>query len=148
MLSLAAERTVGETQMTVVGQYVRVHAICSPNLEIDHDRRLNSSTALNPKTLPFVPVPHIVPHIVVTITNCSQDEVMHELPADSTSTAAMITAIMKHINKSSTEIKKFTGDHLEYEHFIRQFHTKIVNNIDEYDERIKYNKGWLELFEQ
>jgi hypothetical protein len=63
---------------------------------------------------------------------------MHELTDSSTSTAAMITAIVKHMNKPSTDIKKFTGDPLEYKRLMRQFHTKIVNNTDDYDERMNY----------
>ena len=47
-------------------------------------------------------------------------------------------AIIHHLKKPATEIKKFAGNPLEYRKFLRQFHSKVVLNCENDDEKMNY----------
>ena len=65
----------------------------------------------------------------------------HESRDSTISSNASVNAlqsIVKHLKKPLTEIKKFGGDPLEYQRFLRQFKTRIIANCEDYDERLNY----------
>ena len=46
--------------------------------------------------------------------------------------------VIKEMRKPNPEIKKFSGDPLDYRKFMRQFHAKIVANTDNNDEKMTF----------
>jgi len=81
---------------------------------------------------------HSVTSPAENITHAVPGDTCHQCSANSVSTDAMFLSIVKHMNMPSSDITKFTGDPLQYKRFMRQFQTKIINNTDDYDERMNY----------
>ncbi|CAG2211289.1 unnamed protein product [Mytilus edulis] len=59
-------------------------------------------------------------------------------PTDQNNNSEAITAIVKNLRKPMPEIKRFSGDPLEFRKFVRQFTVKIVQNSDTEDEKMNY----------
>ncbi|XP_033758237.1 uncharacterized protein LOC117340586 [Pecten maximus] len=57
---------------------------------------------------------------------------------DSSHSQTVVQSVVQHLRKPVAEVKKFSGDPLEYRRFIRQFHSKVVINTDDDDERMNY----------
>jgi hypothetical protein len=60
----------------------------------------------------------------------------HGTSGNSDSTALM--AVVRHLNKPTSEIRKFGGNPLEYHRFLRQFQSRIVSNCDSFDEKLNF----------
>ncbi|XP_045161949.2 uncharacterized protein LOC123526762 [Mercenaria mercenaria] len=46
--------------------------------------------------------------------------------------------VTRELNKPKSEIIKFEGNPMDYNRFIRQFQTRVLNNTDSYDERMNF----------
>ena len=57
---------------------------------------------------------------------------------DNNKNEAAILSVVRHLSKPACEIKKFSGDPLEYTKFMRQFQSKVVNNCEDDDERLSF----------
>ena len=49
-----------------------------------------------------------------------------------------LLSVVRHLNKPTAELQKFSGDPMQYQRFIRQFKTRIVDFCDDYDEKLTY----------
>jgi hypothetical protein len=47
-------------------------------------------------------------------------------------------AVVRHLRKPVSDLRKFDGNPLEYRKFMRQFRSKIVNNSEDDDERLNF----------
>ena len=48
------------------------------------------------------------------------------------------TSMVKHLRMPISEVKRFGGNCMEYKKFIRQFHSKVIQNTDNDDERMNF----------
>ena len=87
---------------------------------------------------------NLIEELAISDTHCKfldvdcESQKKHSSRASSVgndSTALM--AVVRHLNKPTSEIKKFSGNPVEFHRFMRQFETRVVVNCDTYDE--KYN---------
>jgi len=62
---------------------------------------------------------------------------------DASSGGKTFMAVVCHLNKLTSGLKKFGGNPLEYQSFMRQFKTKVLMNCNDVDavhnQRTKYN---------
>ncbi|XP_074651595.1 uncharacterized protein LOC141906248 [Tubulanus polymorphus] len=93
---------------------VKVEDWLKSNKGIDSD--------LSPGAQPFVPVLPL------------ENDVHIKDPPELTDTQA----IVRHLNKPTSQLKRFDGDPLEYNRFVRQFKHKIIANSDDKDECMNY----------
>ena len=49
-----------------------------------------------------------------------------------------VSHVARLLNKPPTEVRKFSGDPLDYKRFLRQFHSRVVVNTDTDEERMNY----------
>ena len=49
-----------------------------------------------------------------------------------------MSSIVKHLRQPSAEVKKFGGNPLDYQKFLRQFHSKVELNCETSDEKMNY----------
>ena len=47
-------------------------------------------------------------------------------------------SVLRHMRKPISDVKKFGGDPLEYQKFMRQFNSRVVINCDDYNEKLNY----------
>ena len=49
-----------------------------------------------------------------------------------------LLSLVQHLNKPTSVIDKFDGDPLRYQHFMRQFRSRVVNNCNDSEERLNF----------
>ena len=100
----------------------------TPNVNIDahRSRRLDGPAVLelNHDAVPFHPTHDIEPVLV-----------SQRSPIETRSTVeGVIASVVRHLKKPVSDIKKFGGDPLEYNKFLRQFKSKVITNCDDDDD--------------
>lgn len=80
---------------------------------------------LNPQSEPFIPRQLKKTHGMIHVSS--------ETPME---TALM--SVVRHVRKPISDIKKFGGDPLEYQKFMRQFNSRVVMNCDDFNEKLNY----------
>ena len=58
--------------------------------------------------------------------------------ASPVNTENSVSSIVRHLTKPQLNLTKFSGNPLDYRRFLRQFTTKILNNTEDFDERLNY----------
>ncbi|CAC5358793.1 unnamed protein product [Mytilus coruscus] len=70
------------------------------------------------------------------ISSIKHDENMNNIQANTVENS--MSAVVKHLQKPTPDIKKFRGNPLEYRKFYRQFQARIVANTDNEEEKMTY----------
>ena len=88
------------------------------------------STYLNPLASSFVPVAPVVKDDSKIVTPAIKNEESVE--------TSIIRSVVQQLRKPVPDIQKFSGNPLEFQIFMRQFKTKIVDNSNSEDEMMSY----------
>ncbi|XP_061175604.1 uncharacterized protein LOC133184531 [Saccostrea echinata] len=91
----------------------------SPRI-IGKDAELGSQISVSEK--------HLNPNASVFVPNISMETKQQNAMQD----------VVNYLRRPLPEIKKFSGDPLEFQRFMRQFHAKVVMNTSNDDERLNY----------